>query len=149
SLVAPDRSAKSVAIVLPSTILVGDTVQARANALDASGRPPKGDTVVTWASSNPGAISVDPLGRVTSSTLGAQATISATIQGVTGNLLVHVGDDQRLGYTLADQPANVGPYTPDPATSFNSSAGSVTVTRASPGVYAVKFTGLGRSAGQR
>ncbi len=149
SVLAPDRSAKSVTVVLPATILVRDTVQAFADARDGSGRSIKGDTTVTWASSSPGAISIDQLGRVTSSTLGAQATISATVQGVTGTLAVTVGDDQRLGYTLADQPVNPGPYTPAAATSFNSSGGAVTVLRGGAGVYEVKFAGLGRTSGQR
>lgn len=149
SALAPDRSAKTVSIVLPSTILVGDTVQARAEAKADGGKPIQGDATVTWSSSDPGAISVDATGRVTSSMLGAHATISAKVQEASGSLAVTVGDDQRLGYALADQPAAAGPYAPDPATSFNSSGGAVTVTRGSTGVYAVRFAGLGRGPGQR
>jgi Big-like domain-containing protein len=149
SVLAPDRSANTVTLVLPATILVGDTVQARAEAKAENGKPALGDLTVTWSSSDPAAISVDATGRVTSATAGAHATISATVQHATGTLNVTVGDDQRLGYALADQPAAAGPYAPDPATSFNSSGGTVAVTRASAGVYAVRFAGLGRTSGQR
>lgn len=145
----PNREVASVTIVLPETILLGDTVQARVDLKDAQGKPPNGDTTVTWLSSDPSALFVDATGRVAGAVVGRSATISAKVGKVTGIKLVSVGDDTRLGYALADQPAAAGPYAPDPATSFNSSGGGEAVTRASPGVYSVRFMGLGRTSGQR
>ena len=149
-LAAPNRDVASVKILLPPNILVGDTVQARVETKDADGRPPKGDSTVTWRSSDPSAISVDARGRVTSSVVGAHATISATVQKITGSIILAAGDDQRLGYALADRPSTAAPYSPDPNYRFNSSGGAITVTRASTGVYTVLFAGLGRAfVGQR
>ncbi len=89
-------------------------------------------------------------GVVSGSVIGQHATISATVGKVTGSLNVSVGDDQRLGYALADQPSAAGPYSPDANYRFNSSGGAITVTRASTGVYSVRFAGLGRAfVGQR
>lgn len=145
----PSHEVASVTIVLPGTILVGDTVQARVDLKDAQGRLPQGDLTVTWQSSDPSAVVVDATGRVTGAVVGRSATISARAGKVTGTKLVSVGDDTRLGYALADQPAAAGPYAPDPVTSFNSSGNGATITRASPGVYSVRFMGLGRASGQR
>ncbi len=145
----PNREVASVTIVLPATILVGDTVQARVDLKDSGGKHPQGDTTITWLSSNPAAVKVDATGRVTGDVVGQSATISATVGKVTGTKLIEVGDDTRLGYALADQPAAAGPYAPDPVTSYNSGGGGVLVTRASTGVYTVRFMGLGRLSGQR
>ena len=149
-VLAPDRSVAKIEIILPSTILVGDTVQARANALRSDGKPAvEGDTTPTWASSDPNAVYVDSRGRVTGIAAGGHATITATIGKVVGSISVTVGDDQRLGYALADQPTLAGPYAPDANYRFNSSGGSVDVTRSSTGVYAVRFAGLARPSGGR
>ncbi len=145
----PNHEVASVTIVLPATILVGDTVQALVDLKDSGGKRPQGDTTITWQSSNPAAVKVDAAGRVTSDVVGQSATISATVGKVTGTKLISVGDDTRLGYAFADQPAAAGPYAPDPATSYNSGGGGVLVTRASTGVYTVRFLGLGRLSGQR
>jgi hypothetical protein len=146
---APNHDVARVTIVLPSTIMVGDTVQATTVITDASGGQPVGDTTVTWSSSDPAAISVDATGRVTGDTPGAHATISAKVQRVTGTLAVTVGDDQRLGYALANQPSTGAPYDPDANYRYNSSGGAVEVARPAAGVYAVRFAGLGRQPGQR
>jgi hypothetical protein len=44
-----------------------------------------------------------------------------------------------VGWVFADQPGAVGSYTPDPAHSYNSSGGSITVTNVGVGTYTVDF----------
>jgi hypothetical protein len=147
---APNRDAANVTILVPPNILVGDTIQAKLSVTDRNGKPPLGDTTVTWHSSDPAAISVDGRGRISSNVVGAHATISASVQKVTGSVNLTVGDDQRLAYALADQSAAAGPYSPDANYRFNSSGGAISVTRASTGTYTVRFAGLGRAfVGQR
>jgi hypothetical protein len=145
----PSHDVATVTVVVPGTILTGDTVQARAQARDRSGGTPTGDTTATWRSSDPAAVFVDAAGRVHGDSVGRQATIYASVGKVTGSAVVRVGEDQRLGYALADQPAATGPYAPDPAYRFNSSGGTIQVSRGSMGVYSVRFAGLGRTSGQR
>lgn len=50
------------------------------------------------------------------------------------------------GYVWADQPASAA-YTPSAAYNFNSEGGSNTVSRSGPGVYTVRFPGLGVNEG--
>jgi len=49
---------------------------------------------------------------------------------------------KRLAYVWANNPT-ASSYTPIPTYSYNSSGGSVLITRSGPGVYAVRFMGLG------
>ena len=105
----PTHEVASVTIVMRGTILAGDTVQARVDLRDAQGKLAQGDTTVTWQSSDPSAVFVDTTGRVAGAVVGRSATISAKVGKVTGTKLVSVGDDTRLGYALADQPAAAGP----------------------------------------
>ncbi len=148
---APQRGIASIALVLPATILVGDTVQAGVTLLNGKGLPPVGDSTLTWSSSDPASVAVDAAGRVVGSAPGAHAVITATSTStkVTGSVSVSVTDDQRFGYVLADQPTVPGPYVPDAANRFNSSGNPVDVTRSAAGVYSVRFEGLARAAGQR
>lgn len=147
---APDRGVTDVTVLLPGTILVGDTVKAGLKLLNGKGLPPAGDSTTVWRSSDPASVAVDSTGRVVGSAPGAHAVISATVANkVTGSASVSVADDQRIGYALADQPAAAGPYLPDAAYRFNSSGSPIDVTRSSAGAYSVRFDGLGRSAGQR
>jgi hypothetical protein len=120
---------------------------------------------VTWRSSDSNILTLG--GRPLPSPVGngfawlvakgsGQATITAQVAKITASKVVTVvgpadiaAGDQRFGYALADQPAAAGPYVPDPAYRFNSSAGTVAITRDSAGSYVVRFAGLGRKAGQR
>src|SRR5436305_1152737 len=52
---------------------------------------------------------------------------------------------QKSGYVWADNPTSAS-YTPSPTYAFNSSGGTITITRSGIGVYAVKFSGLGGGA---
>src|ERR1051325_3444203 len=137
----------TVAVTLPSTILVGDTVLATAEARDASGaRPAK---VFTWSSSNPAVASITPAGQLVGVAQGGPVTITATVEGKSGTGSISVADDNRIGYALADQASVAGPYAPNASYRFNSSGGAVQVTRSATGVYSVRFSGLGRIAGER
>jgi hypothetical protein len=51
---------------------------------------------------------------------------------------------QGSGYVWANNPT-VSSYTPNPAYSYNSPGGAITINRSSVGVYAVRFSGLGES----
>jgi hypothetical protein len=139
----------SVTVYAPAGILVGDSAQVYAGATKSDGTvigaglPPD-----SWQSSNPSVISISSSGVIRGLTVG-QATISATWRGTTGSAVVSVGaGDARIGYALADQPA-ASTYSPAASTSFNSSGGAITVTRANTGIYTVTFAGLGRPPGGR
>lgn len=139
----------SVTVYAPAGILLGDSAQVYAGATKSDGTvigaglPPD-----TWTSSNPSVISITSGGVIKGLAVG-QATISATWRGTTGSAVVSVGaTDARLGYALADQPGAAS-YSPAVATSFNSSGGAITVTRAATGIYTVTFAGLGRPPGGR
>ena len=47
-----------------------------------------------------------------------------------------------VGWVLANQPYGSGTYTPDPAYSYNSSGGPITISKFSGGSYTVDFGGL-------
>jgi hypothetical protein len=139
----------SVTVYAPAGILLGDSAQVYAGATKSDGTvigaglPPD-----TWTSSNPSVISITSTGVIKGLTVG-QATISATWRGTTGSAVVSVGaTDARLGYALADQPGAAS-YSPAAATSYTSSGGAITVTRADTGIYTVRFAGLGRPPGGR
>jgi hypothetical protein len=139
----------SVTVYAPAGILVGDSAQVYAGATKSDGTvigaglPPD-----YWQSGNPSVISISSSGVMRGLTVG-QATISATWRGTTGSAVVSVGaGDARIGYALADQPA-ASTYSPAASTSFNSSGGAITVTRANTGIYTVTFAGLGRPPGGR
>jgi hypothetical protein len=146
-LVGVPGGVATVTVVAPATILVGDTVLATVLVKNSRGQTV--DAPATWRSSDASAISVDAMGRLHSDAIGRQATISATVGGKTGSTVISVGDDQRLGYALADQPAAAGPYSPPPDFRFNSSGGAISITHGSVGLYSVRFAGLGRTSGQR
>jgi len=71
-----------------SSVAVGQTTQATATALDASGKPVTGRTV-TWSSSNNSIASVSSTGVVTG-VAGGSASISATVDGKTGQANITV-----------------------------------------------------------
>ena len=137
----------TVAVTLPSTILVGDTVLATAEARDASGA--RLAKVFTWSSSNPAVASISPAGQLVGVAAGGPVTITATVEGKSGTGSISVANDNRIGYALADQASVAAPYTPNPSYGFNSSGGAIQVTRSATGVYSVRFSGLGRLAGER
>lgn len=137
----------SVQVNAPSGMLVGDTAVATSTAFGNDGQTHPGRPV-TWRSSDPDALPIDSHGKIVAKIAGRTVTISAEVDGTTGTATVKIGsDDNRIGYALADQPAAAATYTPGASTSFNSSGGAISVTRASVGVYTVRFAGLGRPAG--
>jgi len=139
----------SVTVNAPAGLLVGDSAVATAVALgddgrDHGGRPRK------WRSSDPAALPIDANGKMVALIAGRTVTITAEVDGKTGSKNVVVAsDDSRFGYALADQPTAAGPYVPAAATRFNSGGGTIKITRTAPGVYSVRFAGLGRTPGQR
>ncbi len=80
----------AVAVTAPSDSIIGTaTLQATAALSDASAAPITGRPVA-WTSSNPAAATVDPVtGLITGVSSGA-ATITATAEGVSGVLAIHV-----------------------------------------------------------
>jgi hypothetical protein len=160
---APDRSAASISVhIAKDSLTVGDTLQIGADVNSKDGRPAWTDTTVTWQSSNPAVVAIDasnpPPGphnfaRLIAKSPG-QSTISATTAGIDSTRLITVvgpviiaDNDTRLGYALADQPGVAGPYSPSDTNQFNSSGGSITITRDSAGWYNVRFLGLARATG--
>lgn len=139
----------SVTVHVPSGLLVGDSAQVFVSATKSDGTViGEGLAPDSWQSSNPSVISISPTGVIKGLSVG-QATISATWRGTTGSAVVSVGaGDARLAYALADQPG-ASAYSPATSTSFNSSGGAITVTRADTGIYTVTFAGLGRPPGGR
>jgi uncharacterized protein YjdB len=77
--------------VTPSTptIIVGNTVQLTATALDGSGNTLTGRTF-TWSSSNSSVASVNSSGLVTGAVVGGPVSISASAEGVIGSASVTV-----------------------------------------------------------
>ena len=140
---------KSVTVVVPAGLLVGETAQAEHHAFGDDGRDHLGRPV-TWKSSDPTALSIDAQGKMVALIGGRTVTITAEVEGKTGSAPVAVASgDNRLGYALADQPTAPTTYEPDAATRYNSSGGTIDVTRSATGVYSVRFAGLGRAPGQR
>ncbi len=139
----------SVTITAPPGLLVGDTATAVAVAVADDGRERPG-WPRHWSSSDPAALSVDANGKMVALVGGRTVTITCEVDGKKGTATVGVsGDDSRFGYAFADQPTAAGPYAPPAGTSFTSGGGTIEVTRASAGVYSVRFAGLGRQPGQR
>jgi hypothetical protein len=140
---------KSVTVVAPAGLLVGETAQAAFHAFGDDGKDHQGRPV-KWKSSDPTALSIDAQGKMTALIGGRTVTISAEVDGKTGTATVAVAsNDNRMGYALADQPTAAGTYEPNAATRYNSSGGTIDVTRSATGVYSVRFAGLGRAPGQR
>ena len=141
----------NVTVHAPAGILVGDSAQVSVDATKSDGTVIVGlATVDSWTSSNPSVLSINSSGVIKGLATG-QATISATWRGTTGSAVVTVGavaSDARIGYALADQPG-ASAYSPATSTSFTSSGGAITVTRADTGIYTVRFAGLGRPPGGR
>jgi hypothetical protein len=147
--IAGAPSIKSVTVSAPAGILVGDSAIAHSNALGDDGQTHNGRPV-KWTSSDPTSLSINGSGRMIGLVAGRQVTITAEVDGTKGSAVVAVtADDNRLAYAVADQPTAVGPYVPDAGSRFNSTDGTIEVTRTSTGAYSVRFAGLGRAAGQR
>ena len=81
--------ARVVVSAVPGAIALGETRQLTATPVDAAGTPLAGSRAVTWTSSAPTVVSVSSAGAVTGLAEGA-ATITATIDGVSGNTTVQV-----------------------------------------------------------
>jgi hypothetical protein len=147
--IAGAPSIKSVTVIAPAGLFVGDSAIASFNALGDDGQTHNGRPV-KWLSSDPSALSINGSGRMIGLVGGRQVTITAEVDGKKGSAVVAVAaDDNRLAYALADQPSAAGPYVPDASGRFNSTGGTIEVTRTSTGIYSVRFAGLGRAAGQR
>src|SRR5262245_39553202 len=147
--IAGAPSIKSVTVIAPAGILVGDTAIAHSDALGDDGQTHNGRPV-KWRSSDPSALSINGSGRMIGLVGGRQVTITAEVDGKKGSAIVAVAsDDGRLAYAFADQPSVAGPYVPDASGRFNSTGGTIEVTHPSTGIYSVRFAGLGRAAGQR
>jgi len=146
------------------TMFVGDSVAAWAQVNGADGRPANNDTTITWVTSNPQVLALDPSHPVVPTPPAfswmfargsGQATITAHTQNVTASKVVTVlapadiaADDHRFAFALADQPSAAS-YSPALSSRFSSSGGAITVTRDSIGYYHVRFAGLGTKPEQR
>ncbi len=139
----------SVTVIAPAGLLLGDSAQATFDAQGDDGKTHNGRPV-TWRSSDPSALPIDDHGKMVARIAGRTVTISAEVNGTTGTATVGVAsDDSRFAYALADQPTAASPYVPDPANRYNSSGGTIEITRTAVGLYSVRFAGLGRTPGQR
>jgi hypothetical protein len=139
----------SVTVNAPAGLLVGDSAVATAVAMGDDGKDHVGRPR-TWSSSDPAALPIDANGKMVALIGGRTVTITADVDGTKGSAIVVIAsDDTRFGYALADQPTAAGPYAPDAAYRYNSSGGTITVTRSDVGVYSVRFGGLGRRPGER
>jgi hypothetical protein len=69
-------------------------------------------------------------------------TVRVLFAIVAALILPAMASAQKSGYVWANEPASAS-YTPNPAYSFNSSGGAITISRNGVGVYAVRFSGLG------
>lgn len=82
----PECEISSVAVSVAASIEVGESVTATATV----NQQYCDNTDVTWSSSNDGVASVSSTGLVTGVAAGGPVTISATVDGVTGNATVNV-----------------------------------------------------------
>src|SRR5262245_39387448 len=138
----------SVEVTAPAGIFVGETAQATSNAVGDDGQTHNGRPV-KWRSSDPAALSIDAQGKMLGIIAGRSATITAEVDGKTGSATVAVaGEDTRFGYAVGDQPTVAGPYSPGAGNSCTT-GGAIQITRASEGMYSVRFAGLGRLPGDR
>src|SRR5258708_3325342 len=98
-----------VAIVVMTSaavsVVAGQTVQLTATPEDSSGNPLSG-RLVTWASTNPGAASVNSSGLVSGVAAGA-ATVPATPQGQTGTVAVAVTPAPGASLSATPAPASL------------------------------------------
>jgi len=86
---APDIPVATVTVTVPRTAFrVGETIQAAALPLDATGGVLTGRTV-TWSSSNTGVASISPAGLITGVAPG-NATITAEVEGKTGTAVLQL-----------------------------------------------------------
>lgn len=102
---------------VPTSLMAGETVQLRAEALDAAGRPLPG-SAIGWSSSAPDVVRVSPGGQVTGVAVGT-ASVTASAEGARANvalsvtpeavadltvtpgqLTLRVGEDARLSATV-------------------------------------------------
>jgi hypothetical protein len=91
STVTPPPAVASVKVTVPSTLVEGQTSQAQATPLDASGQSLSGRSV-SWASSDALVATVTAGGLITAITPGT-ATISATSEGQVGSSSLAVSID--------------------------------------------------------
>jgi glucose/arabinose dehydrogenase len=88
---APHTVAQVEVTAPESMLVIGQTVQLTATARDSAGNP-LDDRTFVWASNNTSVAAVSETGLVTAAAEG-QAAITATADGVTGNLTITVAAD--------------------------------------------------------
>lgn len=131
----------------PAQMTAGQTVQftATSNNFDRSNTDVT--NVVLWASDNPAVATVDASGVVRALS-GGTATISATLNGVTGSLQVAVSQTQVVTITPQDRFVQVGSTFQLGATATDNFGavtdvtGTAVWTSSAPGVATVGATGL-------
>ena len=134
--------------ITPSSLprlLVGDTVQLAAIALDDHGR--QTSATITWATSQPGVATISATGLLIVAGNGP-LTVTASAGAASRSLSTTVADPlptERFAFALANQPTAAS-YGPDPDLSYNGFANGppgIQVTRSGTGSYRVTFRGLG------
>ena len=129
-----------------SSILMGNSTQATATAVDALGNPITGRTVA-WNTSNPALATVSSLGLV-AAIAGGTVAITATIDGVVGSATLVVTQSTIASVTVTPSTASLqtGQTTQATATVVDASGAAVTAppawTSSAPAVATVSASGL-------
>ncbi|HJU73360.1 MAG TPA: Ig-like domain-containing protein [Gemmatimonadaceae bacterium] len=133
-------------VITPSSASVrpGKTVPLAAEARDAQGNLIP-NVPFTWTSRATSIASVSQSGIVTGNVVGA-ADIEASASGITGTGRVSVLA-RRFAFAVADQPVTAS-YSANPAFSYTSSSGPITISRLTAGSYRVDFAGQQRLFGE-
>lgn len=128
--------------VVPDSIVIGAGAAATlmAEALDASQNVLTG-RAFTWASLQPGNVTISGGGMLTGMTEGSTATVTATAEGQVGNAVVHVVR-RRLAFFWNNVATPVGAEVPHLTYSYNSLGGALSIASSATGRYAAGFAGM-------
>lgn len=131
--------------VVPDSIVIGAGAAATlmAEALDAGQNVLTG-RAFTWASLQPGNVTISGGGMLTGMTEGSTATVTATAEGQVGNAVVHVVR-RRLAYFWNNLATPAAVEVPSLGYSYNSLGGALSIASSATGRYTAGFAGMGRA----
>ncbi len=153
--VLTNSSTDSTSSVNPSVVGQSVTFTAKVSPASGSGTPSGSVSVLDGSTQiGTGILSAGVATFATSSLSAGNHTITTNYGGdsrfasSTGSLIGNpqvVLKFQQVGWALASQPTT-GSYHPAAATSYNSSGGTITITRSGTGTYKIAFTGFDADA---